>query len=62
MRPSLSTRLQGSLPGSDNILDLNQINPDKNKRKTFEKLFGKIKKKINKTRPLNRQVQLAQLL
>ncbi len=28
---------QGSLPGFDNILDLSQINPEKNKRKTFEK-------------------------
>ena len=41
---------QGSLPGFDNILDLNQINPDKNKRKTFEKLFGKIKKKSTKNK------------
>ncbi|MGT2929089.1 glycoside hydrolase family 25 protein [Streptococcus dentasini] len=34
---------QGSLPGFDDILDLNQINPNKDARKTFEKLFGKIK-------------------
>ena len=41
---------QGSLPGFDNILDLNQINPEKNKRKTFEKLFGKIKQKPTKNK------------
>ena len=41
---------QGSLPGFDNTLDLNQINPEKNKRKTFEKLFGKIKKKSTKNK------------
>ena len=34
----------------DNILDLNQINPEKNKRKTFEKLFGKIKQKPTKNK------------
>ncbi|MDU6562562.1 MAG: N-acetylmuramoyl-L-alanine amidase, partial [Streptococcus sp.] len=41
---------QGNLTGFDNILDLNQINPEKNKRKTFEKLFGKIKKKTTKSK------------
>ena len=41
---------QGSLPGFDNILDLSQINPEKNKRKTFEKLFGKIKQKPTKNK------------
>lgn len=40
---------QGSLPGFNNILDLNQINPTKNKRETFEKLFGKIKDKKTQT-------------
>lgn len=32
----------GSLPGFDQTLDLNQINPNKDKKKTFEKLFGSV--------------------
>lgn len=40
---------QGSLVGFNNILDLNQINPSKNKRETFEKLFGKIEDKNSQT-------------
>lgn len=31
---------QGSLPGFDKILDLNQINPDKKPHEVYEKLFG----------------------
>ena len=33
---------KGSLPGFDHTLDLNQINPNKNKKETFEKLFGPV--------------------
>ena len=49
---------QGSLPGFDNILDLNQINPEKTNVKPLKKLFGKIKQNQLKIRRLLRQVHL----
>ena len=45
-RPLSQTQVEKAIED----FDLNQINPEKNKRKTFEKLFGKIKQKPTKNK------------